>query len=149
MPISEVTTLSDQFRETLNQDRLVTQLVSFFGSLALLLACIGLYGMMAHSVTRRTNEIGIRMALGAERSTIVKMVLRETLLLVIVGLFIGVPSALLAARFISSQLYGLGPSDPRTFIAAAVVLVGVAIAAGYVPARRASRVNPLTALREE
>jgi ABC-type antimicrobial peptide transport system permease subunit len=89
------------------------------------------------------------MALGAERSTIIKMVLRETLLLVIVGLFIGVPSALLAARFISSQLYGLGPSDPRTFIAAAVVLVGVAIVAGYVPARRASRVNPLTALREE
>jgi predicted permease len=149
MPISEVTTLSDQFRETLNQDRLVTQLVSFFGTLALLLACIGLYGMMAHSVTRRTNEIGIRMALGAERSTIIKMVLRETLLLVIVGLFIGVPSALVAARFISSQLYGLGPGDPRTFIAAAVVLVGVAIAAGYLPARRASRVNPLTALREE
>jgi predicted permease len=149
MPISEVTTLSEQFRQTLNQDRLVTQLVSFFGGLALLLACIGLYGMMAHSVTRRTNEIGIRMALGAERSTIVKMILRETLLLVIVGLAIGIPSALLAARFISSQLFGLGAGDPRTFIAAAVVLIGVAIAAGYVPARRASRVNPLTALREE
>ena len=149
MPIFDVTTLSAQFGETLNQDRLVTQLVSFFGGLALLLACIGLYGMLAHSVTRRTNEIGIRMALGAERRMIVLMVLRETLLLVIVGLFIGVPSALVAARFIASQLYGLGPGDPRTFTAAAVVLVGVAIAAGYVPARRASRVNPLTALREE
>jgi ABC-type antimicrobial peptide transport system permease subunit len=77
------------------------------------------------------------------------MILRETLLLVIVGLAIGIPSALLAARFISSQLFGLGAGDPRTFIAAAVVLIGVAIAAGYVPARRASRVNPLTALREE
>src|SRR6185295_9885314 len=113
-PISEVTTLSEQFRETLNQDRLVTQLVSFFGGLALLLACIGLYGMMAHSVTRRTNEIGIRMALGAERSTIVKMVLRETLLLVNGRLFNGIPIALLATSFISSQLYGLGAADPRT-----------------------------------
>jgi predicted permease len=149
IPIFDVTTLSNQVRETLNQDRLVAQLVSFFGGLALLLACIGLYGMMAHSVTRRTNEIGIRMALGAERRTIVMMVLRETVRLVIFGLLIGVPVSLVAARFISSQLFGLSASDPRTFIGAAVVLIAVAIAAGYVPARRASRVNPLTALREE
>jgi ABC-type antimicrobial peptide transport system, permease component len=149
MPVFDVTTLTDQVRGTLNQDRLVAQLVSFFGGLALLLACIGLYGMLAHSVTRRTNEIGIRMALGAERRTIVKMILRETFLLVIAGLFIGVPAALIAARFIASQLYGLSAGDPRTFVAAAVVLIAVAIVAGYLPARKAARVNPLTALREE
>lgn len=149
IPIFGVTTLTEQVRETMNQDRLVAQLVSFFGGVALLLACIGLYGVMAHGVARRTNEIGIRMALGAERKTIVGMILRETLLLVTLGLVIGVPAAFLAARFISSQLFGLGPGDPRTFIAAAAVLIVVAVVAGYIPARRASRVNPLTALREE
>src|SRR5689334_4781968 len=112
IPIFGVTTLADQVHDTLQQDRLIAQLVSFFGALALLLACIGLYGVMAHGVARRTNEIGIRMALGARGGNIAWMILRETLLLVVFGLVIGVPTALLAARFISAQLFGLQPADP-------------------------------------
>src|SRR6185312_10518473 len=104
-----VTTLDASFSERLRQEQLIAQLVSFFGALALLLAAIGLYGLMAHGVARRTNEIGIRMALGARRTLIAWMVLRETLLLVVVALLIGVPAALFAARFISSQLFGLSP----------------------------------------
>ena len=149
LPIYDVTTLDEQLRESLDQERLVAQLVSFFGALALILACIGLYGVMAHGVVRRTNEIGIRMALGAGRGNIAWMVLRETLYLVLAGLLIGVPAALLGARLISAQLFGMSPTDPITLIAAALILTLVALLAGYLPARRASRVNPLTALRYE
>src|SRR6266850_2189204 len=109
LPIFGVTTLNEQLQDTLKQDRLIAQLVSFFGALALALACIGLYGVMAHGVARRTNEIGIRMALGAERRHIAWMVLRETLFLVMSGLVIGVPAAFLAAHLISNQLFGLNP----------------------------------------
>jgi len=105
--------------------------------------------VMAHAVARRTNEIGIRMALGARGTNIIWMVLREVLALVIAGLLIGVPTALVGARFVSSQLFGLKASDPVTLIGAAVTLVAVALLAGFVPARRASRVNPLIALRYE
>ena len=149
IPIFGVTTLEEQVHGTLKQDRLIAQLVSFFGALALILACIGLYGVMAHGVARRTSEIGIRMALGARGGNIAWMILRETLLLVVIGLAIGIPTALLAAKFISSQLFGLRPADPVALIGAAVVLTLVALLAGYVPARRASRVNPLKALRYE
>ena len=149
LPIFGVTTLNEQVHDTLKQDRLIAQLVSFFGALALLLACIGLYGVMAHGVARRTNEIGIRMALGARGGNIAWMILRETLTLVLLGLVIGVPTALFAARFISAQLFNLQPADPAALIGAAVVLTLVALLAGYVPARRASRVNPLNALRYE
>src|SRR6185369_11021543 len=102
IPIFGVKSLEEQVKDTLQQDRLIAQLVSFFGALALLLACIGLYGVMAHGVARRTNEIGIRMALGARGGNIAWMILRETLTLVVFGLVIGVPTALLAARFVSS-----------------------------------------------
>lgn len=149
LPIFGVTTMSDQLNENLNQDRLIAQLVSFFGALALVLACIGLYGVMAHGVARRTNEIGIRMALGARGGSIAWMILRETLYLVLAGLVIGVPAALIGARLISAQLFGMSPTDPITLIGAAMVLALVALLAGYLPARRASRVNPLNALRYE
>jgi predicted permease len=149
LPIFGVTTLTDQVRQNLNQERLIAQLVSFFGALALILACIGLYGVMAHGVARRTSEIGIRMALGARSGNIAWMILRETLYLVLAGLVIGVPAALLGARLISTQLFGLSPTDPLTLVGAAVVLAVVAMLAGYLPARRASRVNPLKALRYE
>jgi predicted permease len=149
LPIFGVTTLSDQLHQNLNQERLIAQLVSFFGALALILACIGLYGVMAQGVARRTSEIGLRMALGARGGNIAWMILRETLYLVLAGLILGVPAALLGARLISTQLFGLSPTDPLTLIGAAIVLSVVAMLAGYLPARRASRVNPLNALRYE
>jgi len=149
LPIFDVTTMNDQLHDNLDQERLIAQLVSFFGALALVLACIGLYGVMAHGVARRTNEIGIRMALGARGSNIAWMILRETLYLVLGGLVIGVPAALLGARLVAAQLFGMSPTDPLTLAAAAIVLTLVALLAGYLPARRASRVNPLNALRYE
>lgn len=149
LPVFDVTTLRQQLSGALQRETLVAELVSFFGLLALLLACIGLYGVMAHGVVRRTKEIGIRMALGAERSGIVWMVMRETILLVLAGIAIGLPVALGAARLISAQLFGLSPADPFSLIVSALVLVGVASIAGFLPARRAAKVNPLTALRYE
>lgn len=149
LPIFGVMTMDEQIRDQLNHERLIAQLVSFFGALALILACIGLYGVMAHGVARRTNEIGIRMALGAKGGNIAWMVMRETLVLVIAGLALGVPTALLSARLIQTQLFGMSPTDPVTLIGASAVLTFVALLAGYIPARRASRVDPLTALRYE
>jgi predicted permease len=149
LPLFDVTTLREQLSDALRQEKLVAELVSFFGLLALLLASIGLYGVMAHGVVRRTKEIGIRMALGAERRGIIWMVMRETILLVLAGIVIGVPVALGAARLISSQLFGLGPADPFTLIVSALVLVAVASLAGFLPARKAAKVNPLPALRYE
>ena len=149
LPIFGVTTLREQLSGALQQEKLIAELVSFFGLLALLLACIGLYGVMAHGVVRRTKEIGIRMALGAERRRIVWMVMRETIVLVLVGIVIGVPIALGAARLVSSQLFGLRAADPLTLLVAASMLTGVALLAGFLPARKASKVNPLVALRYE
>ncbi len=149
LSILNLTSLRLQTDEALKQDKLIAQLVSFFGLLGLLLSCVGLYGIMAHAVVRRTNEIGIRMALGAERLSIIWMVLKESLLLVIVGLAIGLPASWAAARLISNQLFGLSPSDPLTLITAVTLLTLVAALAGYLPARRAARVDPLNALRYE
>jgi ABC-type antimicrobial peptide transport system permease subunit len=149
LPTFDVTTLDEQLYSSLNTERLIARLVSFFGALALILACIGLYGVMAHGVARRTNEIGIRMALGARGGNIAMMILKETLYLVVAGLVIGVPAALIGAKLISAQLFGLKAADPLTLVGASVVLTIVALLAGYLPARRASRVNPLSALRYE
>ena len=149
LPIFGVITLNDQLHLNLNQERLIAQLVSFFGAVALILACIGLYGVMAQGVARRTSEIGIRMALGARGANIAWMILRETLYLVLAGLVLGVPAALIGAKLISTQLFGLSATDPVTLIGAAIILAVVAMLAGYLPARRAARVNPLNALRYE
>jgi predicted permease len=149
LPLVGLTSLNQQLLDSLRQERLIAQLVSFFGLLALVLACIGLYGVMAHAVARRTNEIGIRMALGAERGNILGMVLRETLTLIVIGVVVGIPVAVAGARLISSQLYGLNAADPLTLVMAAAILTTVGALAGYIPARRASRVDPMVALRRE
>jgi ABC-type antimicrobial peptide transport system permease subunit len=149
LPISNVTTLNEQVNRSITNQRLVAQLSTFFGLLAVFLSCIGIYGLMSHVVTRRTNEIGIRMALGAERADVRWMVMSEILLLVAVGIVIGVPIALAGNRLMSNMLFGLQPADPLSLIAAVGALLIFAVIAGYLPARRASLVDPMVALRCE
>ena len=147
--ISEINTVPQLIVQSLILEALLAKLSSFFGVLALLLAAIGLYGVMTYAVVRRTKEIGIRMALGAQPAAVRWMVLRDTLLLVIVGVGIGVPAALATTRFISGLLYGLTPTDPISISFAVLILVVSAILAGFLPARTASRVDPLVALKYE
>ncbi|HVP46369.1 MAG TPA: ABC transporter permease [Bryobacteraceae bacterium] len=149
LPVQSVKPLGELLDERLTQERLLAQLCVFFGALALVLASVGLYGVLSYSIARRTNEIGIRMALGAQQGTVLGMVLRETALVVGIGIAIGVPVALALTRLVSSKLYGLTAADPLTVAAASLVLAVVAMFAGYLPARRASRVDPLVALRYE
>jgi ABC-type antimicrobial peptide transport system permease subunit len=149
LEISSVRTIPQLRDQELVQERLLAQLSSFFGLLALLLACVGLYGVMSYDVARRTHETGIRMALGAQRRDVVSLVLRETMLLVGAGVIIGLSAALWATRLIASLLYGLTPNDPMTITLASLLLLTVAALAGYFPARRASRVDPMEALRHE
>ncbi len=142
-------TLALQVDESLARERLLATLSGFFGGLALILAMIGLYGVMSYNVTRRRNEIGIRMALGAEPARVLRMVMGEVALLIGIGLIAGLGAALAATRLVASFLYGMTPNDPLTFSAAVALLAGAASLAGYLQARRASRLEPLTALREE
>jgi ABC-type antimicrobial peptide transport system permease subunit len=132
-----------------NQDRLIARLTSLFGLLALVLASVGLYGVMSYFVARRTSEIGIRMALGAARFDVVAMVLRGALWQIAIGLAIGVPAALFTGRLMASLLYGVGAYDPMAFLGAAAVLAGCATVAGLIPARRAASIEPMLALRRE
>jgi putative ABC transport system permease protein len=145
----QFTTLSDQVARSLSRDRLLATLATFFGGLALLLALIGLYGTMSYNIARRRNEIGIRIALGAARETVIGMVIGEVGVVVVAGLGIGVVLALAAMRLVASFLFGLTASDPVTWIGSAGLLLGVAMLAGAAPAWRAARMNPMTALREE
>jgi predicted permease len=149
VPITNVKTLTEAIAQDLTQERMFARLASVFGVLALALACIGLYGTMAYAVARRTSEIGIRMAVGAGPANILGMVLRDSAVLVLAGSVLGLAAALAATRVIRSQLYGLTPHDPATLGAAALLLLAVTLGAAYLPARRASRVDPLIALRNE
>jgi predicted permease len=149
MPMFEVETLATQVAASLREERLLATLSSGFGLLALLLSCLGLYGILSYTVARRTNEIGIRMALGADRRDVLWLVLRDALRLVLLGVLLGIPAALAATRLVASQLFGIGAADPVAIVLATLVLLVVAAVAGYLPARRATRVDPLVALRYE
>ena len=131
------------------EQRMVALLTTLFGLLALLLAAVGLYGVMSYSVARRTREIGVRMALGAQRGDVTRLVLQETMTLVSAGGALGLAGALGAGREVSSLLFGLAPTDPAALVAAMLLLAGVAAVASYIPARRATKVDPLVALRYE
>ncbi|HYP26744.1 MAG TPA: ABC transporter permease [Blastocatellia bacterium] len=149
LPIANVTSLSKQFDSALGQERLMAQLVSSFGVLALVLACVGLYGVMSHGVLRRTNEIGIRMALGAQRRDIFWLVLHEAMWQVLIGVAVGVPLAFIAARLIASMLFGVTSFDLVTVSVSVAVLVVTGLVSGYLPARKATKVDPMVALRYE
>jgi predicted permease len=149
MPVFGMKTLENQLDQTLSTERLVAVLSTAFGVLATLLAAIGLYGVMAFVVTNRTREIGLRMALGAQQSSVAWLVMREVLMLLGIGLVVGVPVAYGLTGYVSTQLFNVPPADAWTALAAICVLATIAIAAGFVPARRATSVDPIKALRYE
>lgn len=149
VPVVRLRALSEQVDTSISRDILVARLSAFFGLLALLLACVGLYGVMSYTVNRRTREIGVRMALGAQRMQVLRMVFRESMKLVLIGIVLGLPLALLLARLFNSMLFGLSSADPLSLTAVILVLAGVASIAGLLPARRATKVDPMVALRYE
>jgi putative ABC transport system permease protein len=134
---------------TLATERLVAQVSTTFGALALLVACVGLYGILAYGVARRTREIGLHLALGASRGAVLWMILRESLALAGVGFAVGIPAAMTASRLIRTMLYGLTPADPAIIAAAFLILIATSTAAAYIPARRAASIDPMIALRYE
>jgi hypothetical protein len=149
LPVFRVKTLEQQVDETLGQERLIATLSSLFGVLALLLACAGLYGVLSNSVSRRTREIGVRMALGAKRGDVLRFFIRQGMTLVFLGLVFGLAVAFALTRFVSSLLFGVSATDFVTFVVVALGLVVVGLLACYIPARRATKVDPLIALRSE
>jgi predicted permease len=149
VPLINVTTQIEQIEARVSQERLLARAYATFGGLALLIAAIGLFGVMSYSVARRTNEIGVRIALGAQPRDVLRMIMRESLVLVLVGIGLGAGAALAAGRLIASLLFGLQATDTATTAAAVVVVAAVSSLAGYLPARRAAAVDPMVALRDE
>jgi len=149
LPLFDLKTQSQRADESVRTERLFATLSGFFSLVATVLACVGLYGVMSYGVARRTNEIGIRMALGASAPRVTQMVMRESMLVVMIGIVIGVASAFAATRLIASMLFGLAPNDPITLAGAVLMMLLVGSIAGYLPARRAARVDPMVALRCE
>ena len=149
VPLTDVRTQAEAIDGTLAMERMFAAFSAILGVLALVLACVGLYGTMAYTVARRTNEIGVRMALGASRQGVLAMILRESLLIVAFGAAVGLAGAMAATRTIASRLYGVTPTDAPTLAGATAFLIAVAITAAALPALRAAKLDPLTALRCE
>jgi macrolide transport system ATP-binding/permease protein len=149
IPVTNVVTQAAEIDRTISREVTFAKLCTGFAVLALLIACVGLYGTVSYSVAQQAGEIGTRMALGAQRGAVVRMILRRVLLLAAVGLAISVPAALSASRLVKSFLFETQPNDPGSLALAGVVLLSAALLAGYAPARRASRIDPLAALRHE
>jgi ABC-type antimicrobial peptide transport system permease subunit len=147
--VTGITTMEQNVEMSLVRERMLALLATFFAALALILACIGLYGVMAYGVARRTREIGIRIAVGARQRSVVWMMVRETLLLVTLGAALGTLASLAVNRYIAGQLFGVTPRDPVAIVVALSVLGIVTMVAGYLPARQASRIDPVRALRAE
>jgi len=147
LPVTNLKTMRAQIGESLFVERLVAALSAAFGLLATLLAALGLYGVMSYAVSLRTREIGIRVALGADRRTVLGMILKEVAVLALIGVAVGLPGGYGLGRYVETQLFGLTARDPLTFILATVTLLATALLAGYVPAARATRVHPMVALR--
>jgi ABC-type antimicrobial peptide transport system permease subunit len=149
LPLTEVKTQEEQIDDSLAQERLFASLLSVFSAITLALACVGLYGSVAYSVTRRTREIGVRMALGADRRAVIRMLLGQVTVTVGAGLALGLPATWALTRFVESQLYGIKPHDPLSLLLASAAVMSVAMLAGLIPARRAIRIDPVCALRYE
>ena len=149
LPLLETETIADHVDHLIDEQKFVSQLSGFFSLLALSLACIGLYGVMMYNVVRRTNEIGVRIALGATRGRVQWLVMRETLLLLGIGVTIGIPATLAASRIVRAGLFGVSPADPLTLLTSILVIAAVILGAAYLPARRAMRIDPIIALRYE
>jgi len=149
LPGLRVNTLSDHVSRELNQENVIAALAMFFGLVALVLSCLGLYGLMAYAVQRRTSEIGVRIALGARRASIIGMVIREAMVQGLIGILIGIPAAFAALRLVANQLYGVSPNDLKYSVAAALVLLLCIAIAGYLPSLRASRIDLVIALQSE
>jgi putative ABC transport system permease protein len=149
LPVTDIASLPDALSASVAQPRFRTLLIALFGVLALILAAIGIFGVISYSVSRRTHELGIRMALGAQSAAVLSMILRETLALTLFGIAVGIPCALAAARLITRLLFKVKPYDPVTLVLVPLALLAIAIFAGYIPARRATKVDPMVALRYE
>jgi predicted lysophospholipase L1 biosynthesis ABC-type transport system permease subunit len=146
LPVLDVVPLSDRMTRRMSQETLIARLASIFSAIALLLACLGLYGTISYGINRRVPEIGLRMALGADRRSVLGMIVREALCLVILGAVVGVPFAYMAGRSVRTMLYEIPPRDPTAYGAGAILLVAVSLLAAFLPARRASRIEPMVAL---
>ena len=149
LPILEHQTLDEQLEHSLRQEKMITTLCSIFGILALMLASIGIYGTLAYSVAGRTSEIGIRMAMGAQRVDVVSLVLRDLVLMLDVGVVVGLPFAFGASRWLQNFLFGVKQLDPFALGGAVLLIASIALLAGYVPAQRATRIQPMLALKHE
>jgi ABC-type lipoprotein release transport system permease subunit len=149
LAVLKTETISQRMNDLMDQEQLISRLCGWFAGLALVLTSIGLYGVMTYNVARRTHEIGVRMALGAQKRGVQWMFLRESLFLLGVGVVVGVPATLAATCLVRAQLFGLSATDPATFVAAVLTISAVVVVAAYFPAQRATRVDPMVALRDE